>query len=105
MKNNPHRTPISLLVFVLFASASGVLAEQDDPLARSAAEFLSELDLAMDRTNSVLNWNSGPQTAITNDYGTDSWMTIDRFATRCPLVAIASQDKRPGMLCSIGKMP
>lgn len=69
MKNNPHRTPISLLVFVLFASASGVLAEQDDPLARSAAEFLSELDLAMDRTNSVLNWNSGPQTAITNDYG------------------------------------
>ena len=69
MKNNPHRTPISLLVFVLFASASGVLAEQDDPLARSAAEFLSELDLAIDRTNSVLNWNSGPQTAITNDYG------------------------------------
>lgn len=69
MKNNPHRTPIAILVFVLFASASGVLAEQDDPLARSAAEFLSELDLAIDRTNSVLNWNSGPQTAITNDYG------------------------------------
>ena len=69
MKNNPHRTPISLLVFVLFASASGVLAEQDDPLARSAAEFLSELDLAIDRTNSVLSWSSGPQAAITNDYG------------------------------------
>ena len=58
-----------LAAAVLFASASGVLAEQDDPLARSAAEFLSELDLAIDRTNSVLNWNSGPQTAITNDYG------------------------------------
>ena len=69
MKNNPHRTPISLLVFVLFASASGVLAEQDDPLARSAAEFLSELDLAIDRTNSVLSWSSGLQVAITNDYG------------------------------------
>ena len=69
MKNNPHRTPIALLVFVLFASASGALAEQGDALARHAAEFLSELDLAIDRTNSVLNWNSGPQTAITNDYG------------------------------------
>lgn len=68
MKRRPLSL-ISLLAFVLFASASGVLAEQEDALARRAAEFLSELDPAIDRTNSVLNWSSGPQAAITNDYG------------------------------------
>lgn len=44
-----------LAAAVLFASASGVLAEQEDALARRAAEFLSELDPAIDRTNSVLD--------------------------------------------------
>ena len=69
MKKMPRHSLLPLLFFVLFASASGALAEQGDALARHVAEFLSELDLAIDRTNSVLNWNSGPQTAITNDYG------------------------------------
>ena len=45
------RPVASVLVFVLFASAGIVLAEQEDALARRATGFLSELDLAMDRTN------------------------------------------------------
>ena len=69
MKKQPPLSLISLLVFALFTSANVVIAQQDDPLARRAAEFLSELDLAIDRTNSVLSWSSGLQVAITNDYG------------------------------------
>ncbi len=69
MKKKPRHSLLPLLFFVLFASASGALAEQGDALARHAAEFLSELDLAIDRTNSVLSWSSGLQVAITNDYG------------------------------------
>lgn len=69
MKKMPRHSLLPLLFFVLFASASGALAEQGDALARHAAEFLSELDPAIDRTNSVLSWSSGPQAAITNDYG------------------------------------
>lgn len=69
MKKMPRHSLLPLLFFVLFASASGALAEQGDALARHAAEFLSELNPAIDRTNSVLSWSSGPQAAITNDYG------------------------------------
>lgn len=69
MKKMPHHSLLPLLFFVLFASASGALSEQGDALARHAAEFLSELNPAIDRTNSVLSWSSGPQAAITNDYG------------------------------------
>lgn len=111
MKNNPHLSRISLLGFVLFASASVVLAEQDDPLARRAAEFLSELDLAIDRTNSVLNWNSGPQTAITNDYGIfpiehsiPGLLSCDAIATNGQRVAnlsIVIHESVPGALTSM----
>ncbi len=69
MKKMPRHSLLPLLFFVLFASASGAPAEQGDALARHAAEFLSELNPAIDRTNSVLSWSSGLQVAITNDYG------------------------------------